>query len=495
MKKTRVEKKKKHRSIILQRIRMRGSMKKKGKKKRRKKHRTVTIAPAKTVNIPRKFRRHNNRSIDTFVAKTDDQQLRMNLINRHMPPILKYLITQENSPFNIQAIKKEKKDISNVEIIIPKHFSIIENSEESILTIKTLIYSCLFLSNRIVFNYKDCEYIDLSTQVLFDIILKDYWHFANLAKKANRNNREYFTLSISGININNENIQKFLFSVGSPAILGIKTIKFPDIVKYPLCVHDNEKEKNPIKRMEQKEFDTSDMADYVIESLNRMNKTLTCEKREDLCTVIGEILINAEEHSTTKYRFSIGYFKEEKKDNEHYGVFRLVILNFGKTIYEKFKSKDCPNKDIVSRMEQLSKNYTKRNFFRQRKFEEETLWTLYALQEGVTSISTDVSKRGNGSIRFIDSFFNIKGTEDADSISKMTIASGKSRIVFDGTYGIKTKKNTDGNVYKVMTFNDSGNIEDKPNNKYVFNDDLYFPGTMISAKILLSEDDVKPLNK
>ena len=77
----------------------------------------------------------------------------------------------------------------------------------------------------------------------------------------------------------------------------------------------------------------------------------------------------------------------------------------------------------------------------------------------------------------------------------MTIASGKSRIVFDGTYGIKTKKNTDGNVYKVMTFNDSGNIEDKPNNKYVFNDDLYFPGTMISAKILLSEDDVKPLNK
>ena len=363
------------------------------------------------------------------------------------------------------------------------------------MTIKTLIYSCLFLSNRIVFNYKDCEYIDLSTQVLFDIILKDYWHFANLAKKANRNNREYFTLSISGININNENIQKFLFSVGSPAILGIKTIKFPDIVKYPLCVHDNEKEKNPIKRMEQKEFDTSDMADYVIESLNRMNKTLTCEKREDLCTVIGEILINAEEHSTTKYRFSIGYFKEEKKDNEHYGVFRLVILNFGKTIYEKFKSKDCPNKDIVSRMEQLSKNYTKRNFFRQRKFEEETLWTLYALQEGVTSISTDVSKRGNGSIRFIDSFFNIKGTEDADSISKMTIASGKSRIVFDGTYGIKTKKNTDGNVYKVMTFNDSGNIEDKPNNKYVFNDDLYFPGTMISAKILLSEDDVKPLNK
>ena len=231
------------------------------------------------------------------------------------------------------------------------------------------------------------------------------------------------------------------------------------------------------------------MADYVINSLKRMNKCLTSEKRDDLCIVIGEILINAEEHATTNYRYSIGYFKEEIVGNKHLGIFRLVILNFGKTIYEKFKSEDCPNKDIVNRMEELSEKYTKRDFFKQSKFDEETLWTLYALQEGVTSVSSKDYKRGNGSIRFIDSFFNIKGSPDTDNISKMVIASGNSRIIFDGTYRITTQQKDNQSVYKVMAFNDSGSIEDKPDNKFVYKEKYYFPGTLISAKILLNDDD------
>jgi hypothetical protein len=235
------------------------------------------------------------------------------------------------------------------------------------------------------------------------------------------------------------------------------------------------------------------MADYVIECLARMNKKLTSVKRDDLCTVIGEILINAEEHSTTKYRFSIGYFKEVNIDNNHFGIFRLVILNFGKTIYEKFKSEDCPNQEIVTKMKNLSQSYTKRNLFFQREFEEENLWTLYALQEEVSSISPTEYKRGNGSIRFIDSFFNIKGSQTIDDISYLTIQSGRTRIHFNGEYSIVNKINSNNESYKVMTFNDSGNIEDKPNSKFVYQTKEYFPGTLISAKLLLNDDDVEQL--
>ena len=46
-----------------------------------------------------------------------------------------------------------------------------------------------------------------------------------------------------------------------------------------------------------------------------------------------------------------------------------------------------------------------------------------------------------------------------------------------------------------MTFNNSGNIEDKPDNKYVQCVDNYFPGTFISAQILLNEDDLENNNK
>ena len=125
-----------------------------------------------------------------------------------------------------------------------------------------------------------------------------------------------------------------MFSVGSPANLKIQTNEYSDVIRYKLNVHKNDKEADYLKRIEQKELDTSDIADYVIKCLKRMNRKLTPTKRDDLCTVIGEILINAEEHSTTKYRYSMGYFVEEKKDNKHFGVFRLVILNFGDTIYD-----------------------------------------------------------------------------------------------------------------------------------------------------------------
>jgi hypothetical protein len=238
-------------------------------------------------------------------------------------------------------------------------------------------------------------------------------------------------------------------------------------------------------------LDTTKLVDYVLDCLKTLNRKLTSDKLDDLSTVIGEILINAEEHSTTKHRFSIGYFHEINGDGKHYGLFRLVILNFGKTIYEKFKDPECPNQHVVSKMKNLSEQYTKKKFFVFKQFEEETLWTLYALQDGVTSIAPErYIKRGNGSIQFIESFFNIKGRmKEFDDVSRMTILSGNTNITFDGSYNI-TKGLVDDEEYKYMTFNESGRIEDKPDSKFVKFIDNYFPGTIISAKILFNEDDL-----
>jgi hypothetical protein len=92
--------------------------------------------------------------------------------------------------------------------------------------------------------------------------------------------------------------------------------------------------------------------------------------------------------------------------------------------------------------------------------------------------------------KFIESFFNLKGTnENADDISRMAIISGNTNIIFDGKYNIQNKiKGKD--KFKVMTFNNSNNIEDKPDNKYVRSVENYFPGTIISARILINKDDI-----
>lgn len=400
------------------------------------------------------------------------------ILCKKSPINLKHLVNCKKSPLYIKKLYTIKP---TDRIFIPENFSITDNPKESFRVVQCLISSLLLKGkNEITLDYSNCKNIDLDTQVFIDICIKEIFDFY----KSNQEtlNKYLKPLRIRGRNIKNSNVGKILFSVGSPAIHQNKTIDYEDIIPYRLCCHTVKEGEDSSGA---KEIDTTSMADYVKKCLALMNKSLTSEKLEDLCNVIGETLINAEEHATTKCRLSIGYFQEKKEQSQHFGLFNLVIMNFGDTIYEKFKNPDCPVPQTVQKMKKLSKEYTEKKFLKQKEFEEETLWTLYSLQEGVTSIPD--KQRGTGSIQFIKSFFNIKGSSEVDNISKMVLYSGKTKIIFDGTYQIQKDKDN----YSVMTFNNSGDIHDKPDNKFVTFVDQYFPGTVISAKILLNDDDLK----
>lgn len=412
-----------------------------------------------------------------------------NIFEKWLPANLKYLLSCETSDFSYDKIIKNIPNNNGV-FKVPSQFTLLDNPKESYTFIKNVLGALITQKYRKVnLDYSECERIGLGAQVLLDIILKDVIKFFNRCKMYKSTHPKVD--EIGGINVFNENVQKLLFSVGSPVILSNRSIRYKDIIPYKLCIHDREINGDPIKIREQKDLDTTKLVDYVLDSLKTLNRTLTSDKLDDLSTVIGEILINAEEHSTTKNRFSIGYFHEMNGNDSHYGVFRLVILNFGQTIYEKFKDPNCPNQNVVQKMRAISEKYNKRKFFVFKEFEEETLWTLYAMQDGVTSIAPQrYRKRGNGSIQFIESFFNIKGPKKVfDDVSKMTILSGNTNITFDGTYNITTGM-IDNEEYKYMTFNETGNIEEKPDSRFVKYVNNYFPGTIISAKILFNEDDL-----
>jgi hypothetical protein len=408
-----------------------------------------------------------------------------NQIDKWLPSNLTYILGNEKAKF-VNNLNNDKVFSTTFNLKVPKIFSLIENEKESYDFIRKLTVTILFDKYKSVeIDYIDCERIELSAQIYCDMILRDLDKFI---KRRNQNRHTQSNMAnLKGININNENIQKLLFSVGSPAIITNDFRKYSDITPYKLCVHN--KEHNKLENAKRKEIDSTEMVEYVIKSLATLDKQLTSDSIEDLSVVIGEILINAEEHSTTKYRYSTGYFQKHTIDGEDFGIFNLAIMNFGETIYEKFKSPECTNYNMKSRMASLSSKYTKKSFW-SKSFNEETLWTLYSLQQGITSVSIDSYKRGNGSIQFIESFFNLKGTnENADNISRMAIISGNTNIIFDGKYNIQDKiKGKD--EFKVMTFNNSNNIEDKPDNKYVKSVENYFPGTIISARILINKDDI-----
>lgn len=411
------------------------------------------------------------------------------LFSKYISDNMKYLLYTSSSIFHIDKIK-EVAETSNGICLVPKHFSIVDKPAESYRLIQEVLGVILTREICVVeIDYSICAKADVGAQVLLDIILKDVFRFLDVCRKFP--SIAPAVKEVRGVNIDNKNVEKLLFSIGSFAIHSNNTIDYPDVIPYKLCTHKRDAFGDPDEITRQKDIDTTELVDYVVESLKRIGKELTPEKIDELCIVIGEMLINAEEHSTTNYRYSIGYFQEINEEGKHYGIFRLVIMNFGKTIYEKFKLDDCPNKNIISNMESLSEIYTKKRLILPKYFEEETLWTLYSLQEGVSTVPlAEFPKRGNGSIRFIDNFFNLRGL-DVDGISQMTILSGNTNITFDGEYSIINKKDKSGEKFSYMTFNESGKIEDMPDKKYVKYVENYFPGTIISTRILFNEEDLK----
>lgn len=363
--------------------------------------------------------------------------------------------------------------------LIPSNFSLSQEPKESYSLLKSLLLTLeQDTVDQIIIDYKICLNIDLDASICMDVLLKE---FIAYFKECDKNKIKRRLKKIIPRNYDNENVAKILFSIGTFSNISGLSLDFPDITKYKLSVGTLNTRDFPEKR----EVHITQLVDYVLQSISKMKKTLGPEPKSNLYKVIGEVLINAEEHSTTNRRYSIGYFQEKIVKEEHVGVFNLVIMNFGSTIYEKFKDPECGNQEVVNQMNELSSKYTQNGFFTTAKFEEETLWTLYALQEGVTSHKD--WKRGNGSICFIDSFFKLNSIEQSDNFdSVMIIKSGHTQILFNGKYKI-TEKNKDGIIFKMMTFNENGEIENKPDSNYVKHTDNYFPGTMITAKIVLKE--------
>ncbi len=83
----------------------------------------------------------------------------------------------------------------------------------------------------------------------------------------------------------------------------------------------------------------------------------------------------------------------------------------------------------------------------------------------------------------------LRHIDDFDNLSQMMIVSGSACIKFDGTHKIQKKLDENGKSMSVMTFNKSGSIEDQPDNKFVYGNDSFYPGTLISLTLRIDESE------
>lgn len=373
---------------------------------------------------------------------------------------------------------------SDGRFMIPHPFSLTINYDESLKFIYSLFYALYNdLFETIILDYSACEQIDIDASMCMDILVDEFIDYYNKCTKRKMKTR---LKQILPQNYQKESVGRILFSIGTSKNVGRKEVKRDDIIPFHLLKGDNFASDSGEKR----EKELTKMVDYIVERCREMNRTLTWQAEHKLSKVIGEVLVNAAEHSGRRFRYAIGYFEKKKNGGTDLGIFNFAILSFGKTIYTNFKQRESEGWHVIRTMKKLSEKYTSKKWFTTREFEEETLWTLYALQEGVTSVPD--KKRGNGSIQLIESFFSLKGDMNDDHSSFLTIMSGNTRIIFDGKYQIVEKqRGMEEKPFKMMTFNESGDIEDKPDPKCVTFANNFFPGTLITAKICINFNNIE----
>lgn len=413
------------------------------------------------------------------------------VLNLFLPKNLRYLAFYPKSPVYVK-----KRIIGKVSpkiiVLLPSNFSILSNPKESYDAMAKLVKALICQQGREVWvDYSNCKSSDLLTQIFLDSIFKDWDRFAKLCIRANI--LKYMNVvTIGGQHYHNPAIQKMLNSVGSPKILLNRKYDYEQVIPFHLRYFDKQEEDSDRKGYVN-DIDTTLLIEYVNKCLNKVGKELTQDSADALGTVIAEPVINASEHSSLQSRYLIGYFEDysDEDEAEVHGILNLVILNYGKSVYEKFKYPD-PDEKInfvcVEQMKELSKSYNSKNLFRKQEFQESTLWTLYALQQGVTVIPD--ANRGNGTIKFIDKFFNLQQDDDKNE-SRMYFISGNTVIEFDGSYGLTEISDEFDNKRTIMAFNNKGSLWEKPDKKYVRYSDWFFPGTALYARIVLNSKITK----
>lgn len=204
--------------------------------------------------------------------------------------------------------------------------------------------------------------------------------------------------------------------------------------------------------------------------------------------MISEILNNNEDHSSINAYYATANFSEEKQiesDQEIVGQLNLEFLNFGFSIFEGFE---------VTK-EQNIENYTKINMHYELMkeanagfpFSKENIFTLTALQDGVSRLKYIEQSRGTGTMKFINSFFSFGDYEDQNKgySPELTILSGNTILICDNTYKPFCKEKV-----WMLSLNKEQDISIPPDKSHLINVKNFFPGTKLSVRLYLNKNHI-----
>ncbi|MFN2476427.1 MAG: hypothetical protein ABR526_08825 [Chthoniobacterales bacterium] len=402
------------------------------------------------------------------------------------PPLLKFLRENFRGTNRLKYLNGERRWI----ITIPKVFSLTENPEESLDT----IYSLLQIPRRhkarqVWFDHRACQHMDLGASALLDVCVM------NLRTEQLHRRHGY---TFGGEFPKDEHVGNILRCMGITKHLEVPGAEPPDsfdktLVKFNLF-RGHRNHSSPARGGSDQERASTELALHLDKCLRRAaRRRLTPEAMSLIGNWAGEIITNAEEHSGKDMWFAIGYMEpppivaiDSTGEASTASECQLTIFNFGNTIHDTLTAPKTPDgtKADIGRLVDI---HNRKNFFgASERFTEPDLWTLYALQDGVSRFNEAPGSddRGRGTVNMIHVCQTLGRSNDATKQPIMTLVSGSTRIVFDGTYPMRWKAFPEG-ARRIIAFNQHNDLEEKPDGKCVHSVSGRFPGTILTFKFFI----------
>ena len=365
-------------------------------------------------------------------------------------------------------------------IEVPHKFSLKKDYDGSMLFFRKLVSSYFLSSGSVTIDFRKCEYSSIANFSLLEVML------INLQSiKERYNSFKYIECSKQIKILQSEadtKTNKYLH-----AFLGVKLPDSQDdgsrYMKLPLQSgkQRNYKE-NPKARV------SSAVVDFVNKSTERVGVELNMRGRRAIEHLMGEVLGNAEDHSVPYGDWFVdGISFAEKQENTEVVDVNLTIMNVGPSMYEGFEQTKIENAVNYSKCQKLYELH-KSQFTHFNKFERESLFTLYLLNDGISRLKYKDESRGNGTMRFLESFITLGGFGEKNPKfkSELNVISGHTILTCDNN--MHAFKDNDLNT---LSLNKEKDFKKLPDKNYLVYNAEFFPGTILECHIYLNEDYFK----
>lgn len=217
--------------------------------------------------------------------------------------------------------------------------------------------------------------------------------------------------------------------------------------------------------------------------------TLTKQAKSHVNKIVTEILENAERHSRPDRKdgdwYVAGFMARRAIDGESgQQDFRhdchIAIVNLGATIADNILNSS--NRE----MKQDLDSYIRRHRTGSSQ-SDNALATLYAMQDGVSSLPEGAA--GKGMMDMVEFTNTLGHMEDQERLPKITVISGRSCIRFAAPYNryLRDKKSPK----RLQPFNAQNRLDFPPDVNYVFDLDFAFPGTIVALRFSLDHTTLK----